>query len=185
MSVETKVSFQYPAKGNKDKYADRNGKDNFIFEIIEYIDNIATLISREQYWIDKFNVCNDKIGYNICPIAGNCLGRKISEETKNKLRVAFLGRKHTEESKQKMREATIRNKTKPSFKGFKWTEKAILKVSRQVVNIDTDEIFISISEASRHYKLSVSSITKVCKGKRKTCGGYHWKYLEDYIGDKY
>lgn len=160
------------------------GKDNFKFDIIEYVDNVDILIDREQHWIDKLDICNDKIGYNICPTAGNCLGRELSEKTKNKLRVAFLGRKHTDESKQKMREAQIKNGTKPSFKGFKWSKDAILKVSKQVINLDTGETFISISEASRFYNPSISSIVKVCKGQRRTCGRFRWKYLEDYnIGD--
>lgn len=36
--------------------------------------------------------------------------------------------------------------------------------------------FISIAEAGRQLKLDSSSISKACKGKLKTCGGYIFKY---------
>jgi len=34
----------------------------------------------------------------------------------------------------------------------------------------------SVSEASRQTKIHISSICDVCNGKRKTAGGYRWKY---------
>ena len=37
----------------------------------------------------------------------------------------------------------------------------------------------SIKEAANELKLSTSSISKVCKGNRMTCGGYTFKYKED------
>ena len=47
------------------------------------------------------------------------------------------------------------------------------------INKDTKEIikiYNSIIEASKELKISRSSISKCCKGKYKTCGGYIWKY---------
>lgn len=38
----------------------------------------------------------------------------------------------------------------------------------------------SLSEAARQLKLQPSSICKVIKGKRKTTGGYIFKYKENY-----
>lgn len=54
------------------------GESNFEFTIIEYC-NDSNILEREQYYID-----NLKPEYNICKIAGNCLGVKHSEETINK-----------------------------------------------------------------------------------------------------
>lgn len=51
------------------------GKDNFLFEIIEYVPNKNELISREQYYIDTL-----KPEYNCCKIAGSILGRKMTEK---------------------------------------------------------------------------------------------------------
>jgi len=68
------------------------GKNNFKFEIIEYIDNENKLLEREQYWIDKLNVCDKNFGYNISKIAGSNLGNKHSEETKQRISKTQCGR---------------------------------------------------------------------------------------------
>ena len=47
---------------------------------------------------------------------------------------------------------------------------------KKVINIDTGKVFNSILEAKKYYRLKGNHIGEVCKGKRKTCGGYHWKY---------
>ena len=47
------------------------------------------------------------------------------------------------------------------------------------INKDTKEIikiYNSIKEASKELKIDSSSISKCCKGKRKTAGNYIWKY---------
>lgn len=54
------------------------GESNFEFTIIEYCNN-SNILEREQYYIDAL-----KPEYNICRIAGNCLGIKHSKETINK-----------------------------------------------------------------------------------------------------
>ena len=43
--------------------------------------------------------------------------------------------------------------------------------------IETKTIYKSINEASRKTGIDASSISKACKGKNKTAGGYHWKYI--------
>ena len=52
---------------------------------------------------------------------------------------------------------------------------------KKVICLETREIFDSIKEASITMNIDHSSISAVCKGKRKTCGGFHWKYYEDYL----
>jgi group I intron endonuclease len=56
------------------------GEDNFEFQILEEIDEKQILIEREQWWLD-----NSEREYNICPVAGNCAGRKHTDETKRKI----------------------------------------------------------------------------------------------------
>lgn len=45
--------------------------------------------------------------------------------------------------------------------------------------VETGEIFNSIIDASEKYGIDQSSITKVCKNKpkRKTAGGFRWRYV--------
>lgn len=76
-------------------------ENNFRFEVIEccFIDK---LIEREQYWINFYNATNDKLGYNLCPIAGSNLGFKQSENTKRKISKANRGKKLSEHHKEKL-----------------------------------------------------------------------------------
>lgn len=50
--------------------------------------------------------------------------------------------------------------------------------NRRVKNLDTNEVFKSMSEAVEKYNLQLSNLTKCCKGQRNTCGGYRWKYID-------
>ncbi len=71
------------------------GESNFIFGILEYIDNVDILVEREQYWLDKLKAYDDKYGYNICKKAYSCLGVKHgerSQEVKDKISKANKGR---------------------------------------------------------------------------------------------
>ncbi len=81
--------------------------------------------------------------------------------------------------------------------GLRWFKKHLfnnnsildLKSSRRgnpkrVVCIETGEEFEKISVAvevlkSRGINVSGSHITSVCKGRRKICGGFRWKYVEE------
>lgn len=95
------------------------GMDNFKYDIIEEC-NQESLIIREQYYIDFFD--SYKNGYNSTPKAGNNLGMKHSEETKEKLKKASMGNKnmlnksHTDETKniisEKLKGRTLSEETK-------------------------------------------------------------------------
>lgn len=75
------------------------GPEAFEFFVIEYCEPEECL-KKEQFWMDALKVV--KKGYNICPVAGNTLGRKCSDETKKKISVANFGNKHTDEARKKM-----------------------------------------------------------------------------------
>ena len=103
------------------------GEDNFLFEIIEIVENKEDLIKREQFYLDsllhaqafinKSNKLFQKLGYNMNPTANSWFGRKHSNKTilkicstkkeyfKNGGRVAFKGKYHTNEVKLKMSES--------------------------------------------------------------------------------
>lgn len=102
------------------------GQHNFEFSIIEECTE-ELLNKREIYWIDYYKSYNPEYGYNmtyggdggkpteetkqkiskslIGKMAGEkhpMYGKKHSEQTIEKCKLAFLGRKHTEESKLKI-----------------------------------------------------------------------------------
>ena len=105
------------------------------------------------------------------------LGRKLSEEHKEKIRLGNLGKKMSPESIEKTRQANIGKKLSEEHKR-KIGEKSKGRTSKKVINLDTNVVFNNITEASLFYNLDITSIVKVCKGKRKTCGGFRWSYLD-------
>jgi group I intron endonuclease len=131
------------------------GEDCFKFEVMLYCEK-EYLVKKEQEMIDYYQSTWQNKGYNICAIAGNCLGIKrskefkdnmkgntnnkgrkeyhTSEETKQKQRKAklgkpsgMLGKHHSEETKLKM--SIIRKGKSPSNKGKKCSEETKIKIS--------------------------------------------------------
>lgn len=50
--------------------------------------------------------------------------------------------------------------------------------TKKVLCVETNKIYKSIHEAARDTNTFDGHIIKVCKGERKTTGGFRWKYLE-------
>ncbi|MBK5239816.1 GIY-YIG nuclease family protein [Clostridium sp.] len=65
----------------------KDGKENFKWIILEDVIDNSTILSREQYWIDFYGSSNCEVGYNLAPIAGNCLGVKYSDEIKQRMSI--------------------------------------------------------------------------------------------------
>ena len=89
----------------------------------------------------------------------NCLGRVLSDETKRKISESNHRRIMTEETREKQRKSHLG------------------KFSKKVRCIETNIIYSSIGEAANAINKDVSGIGKCCNGKQKTCGGYHWEFV--------
>jgi group I intron endonuclease len=175
------------------------GEDSFSFYILDTCE-INELDQREIYYIELYNTLDRDCGYNL-KSGGQFIKNTLSKESRKKLsnsikesychsnlkevrRIDALnqwtnpeikekiigknngmyGRHHTEESKKKMSEhskgiRSFRRNTTPVF---------CLELNKQ---------FNDATEASKDLSLDSSGILKVCRGERKTCGGYHWKFL--------
>lgn len=96
-------------------------------------------------------------------------GRKRTDESKDKQRQAMTGRKHSPEHCEKIRQSHI---------GQGWNESAYEKHCRKVRCVETGEIFSSIKDAAEHYGLNLPNISAVLAGRKKSCGGYHWEYVD-------
>lgn len=79
------------------------GESNFQFTILQIVD-VKELIGIEQKWMNASKCANPKFGYNIYPIAGRPLGKKLSEAHKLKISIGGKGKKRSEATKIKMRE---------------------------------------------------------------------------------
>lgn len=107
-----------------------------------------------------------------------CKRRAFTKEHINSLREQNLGKKLTYETKQKMSMSK-----KGHFVSIETRNKIAEKKSKPIFQIDknTNKIikeFKSATFASRELNIPSSNINSCCLGKRKTAGGYKWKYKE-------
>lgn len=49
---------------------------------------------------------------------------------------------------------------------------------KRVRCIETGIVYYSAREAARQLGIDSSTISKVCRGIKRTCGGFHWEYIE-------
>lgn len=146
----------------------KHGWNNFKVEILhsfpkegnwkERLDELETLEILQRNTLAP-NGYNNETGGNRNKI--------LHEDTKVLMSVAHSGEKHhmfgknhTEETRQLLREANAKSVQQ-------WTKdgKTLLRT------------FETVDEASKETGADGSHISKVCTGKRKTTGGFHWKFV--------
>lgn len=59
------------------------------------------------------------------------------------------------------------------------TERQAKAISKKVYCVELDQTFDSIREAERLTGVAHQNISKACKGKYKTAGKMHWKYVDE------
>lgn len=90
----------------------------------------------------------------------NCLGRKISENMRNKIIESNHNRIISDETRVKMSN---------SHKG---------KTAKKVRCVELNLEFDMVQDAAKFVNKDGSAISACCRGKQKTCGGYHWEYIK-------
>ena len=99
------------------------------------------------------------------------------------------GERHTTEGRMFYWVDENNNLIIPEYIGCKYKGKSgttqIQITNKKVCKCDKDTgqiimIYDSVALAGRENKCDSSAIVKVCKGKRKTCGGFSWKYYENF-----
>ena len=179
----------------------KHGEENFKFYILEYCSK-EFLDERETYFINFHNTMDRDYGYNlksggqasnyVCDevkariSASNkrsyqnsnlrhirsldAINQWANPEIKQKIMGAnngMYGKNHTKETRKKISEKKI---GKPSPK----------RNSTPVFCIELNQIFKDAVTACNELGLNKSNtgtLLEVCRGNRKTCGGYHWKFL--------
>lgn len=186
------------------------GEENFVFEVIEFVEDKSKLLECEQYWIDRFN--SSKEGYNINPCAENRLGVILSDETKQKLSKShkgihsgeknpMFGKRHTKETRIKMSNnrkpmteeqrkklselASSRTGELNPFFGKKHTEESKQKMrefrSVPIVKIyPIYEYYSSSVEAGIKNNISSTSVYNSCENNKFTKGMKFMRY-KDYL----
>ena len=181
------------------KATQKYGYENFEIEIIKYCKE-NELDFYEKYYINFYNSYKRQNGYNI--ELGGSTHKHLSEEQINRMKNSkkgkltgvdnpFYGKKHTELTKNKISQKQKGNKYCVGRIMSQETRNKIGNANmwHQVKKIncyDLDGNFIkqykSIGEAGRFLKKeNYSSISAVCKGKRKTAYGFIWKYADEEL----
>lgn len=98
-------------------------------------------------------------------------GKHHTKETIQKISISRLKENLSSETIHKM---SIAKKGKKRDR--KSVEKQIATISNKVICVETGVIYNGTKEAGRLNNIDSSCISKVCRGERKTAGGYHWCY---------
>lgn len=168
------------------------GEENFVFEIIEIIDNVDLILIREQYYLDFLKSYNKKIGYNICEKAGNISGFKHSEDTKKIISEKLTGIKRNADTIERSRIAQIGKKYSEEInkkKGRKGELCGRFGKGKPVNQYNLDGKFIrewrSGGEIERILGFAQDGISQCCNKKStrklKTFKGFIWKFKDENI----
>jgi len=152
------------------------GIENFTIEMVEECD-INILNDREKFWIEYYGSFID--GYN-ATIGGDgkpyldydliCKTYNINKNMSETARILHIDR-------DSVKRALINN----GFEEEEIKQNATLVLAKKVGQFDKDTgeliaVFKSISDAERQVPTG-RHISEVCNGKRKTAGGYKWKFI--------
>lgn len=148
----------YRPEGYFGKAINKYGWSNFEHEIVasnltkEEADNFEILL------IAKLDTTNPKKGYNLSSGGGGSFGIIRSQEYREKQSKAQKGKKMSEESKQ------LISQNSPRRNG------AVLQLTKNGELVKEWDC----AETVRR-ELGITHVSAVCRGKRKTAGGYIWK----------
>lgn len=145
-------------------YAYKKHKENFILEIICCVPTREAANAAEQWWINYYD-CIHPNGYNLTSGGKYC---KMSEEAirKRQANRIYDVNDDTRKKQSQVRLGKYFGKDNNFFKVY-------------VQCIETGEIYEGYHDAGRAVNRDASGIHFACNGRYKTCGGYHWKILED------
>ena len=141
------------------------GFENFDFEIIEECEP-GLLNEREQFWISIYNSFDRNFGYNKTLGGAGTPGRTfvMTEETKNKIRLANTGHKFTSEQLEEFRN--------------------IIRDNQIVVYCyETNKYYTSIANAARELNICKEAIRHVITGESKQAINYRFCKITDNINE--
>jgi group I intron endonuclease len=150
-------------KINPEYNMNEGGVGNKGYIVSNELKNHLRILGKIQ-WQSKTDIEKQEI--IVKNLKGPAFNRIVSEETKQKLRLANIGKKQSQETKSK-----ISSKNKVSMIGNKSGNKPVIAYN------DNEEIeFESGKIAADSFGVNPTCITGVLKGRRLTSCGYKWKY---------
>lgn len=156
------------------------GWDNFEHEIIASNLTEDEANNFEELLIKKLNTTNSKNGYNLQYGGEHNLH---SLETKQKMSKGRKGKSPSKEHRKHLSDAIKGEKHFYYGKHHTEEEKKNLSINspknKSVLCVETNTTYRSMMEAQRATGINNSLICNCCKGKKKTAGGYHWRYANE------
>lgn len=169
---------------------DKYGWDNFNHVVLyEHLTKEEACL-KEQELIKQYNTMDNNYGYNLCEGGNLTLGYHHTKDSKLKMSESkkgmyngknnpmygksgilapMYGKHLTEEHKRKISEA---KKGKANYH----TKTLYKKVDQYDLNGNFIKTWESISSIEKELNIKGTHISRVCRGKRKTTGGYVFKY---------
>ena len=177
------------------------GRECFDIQCIDTAETKMEACEKERKWTLYYKSNDPNFGYNkaiVHSLPGDrnpMYGKQVSEERKRRISESlkgrytgeknpFYGQKHDDEFRQKVcgenhwtarkevSEAT-RKKMSAAQSGAKSNN------HKACMCIETGETFPYVKAVTLKYGFNDCHIHSVCKGKRKRCGGFRWKYIDD------
>ena len=146
------------------------GWDNIEHRILFTNLSKADACQKEKELIAKYKTTINENGYNV-DLGGDSQGFH-SEETKKKISDSHKGKTVSEETKQKLRIAMTEERKE------KMKTRSIQVCAIPVVCVETEIVYQSARQAHQMTGVDLASICKCCRHipRYKTAGGFHWEY---------
>ena len=171
--------------------------DNFKKEILEICKNYQECNEREKYWIKYFNADKDDNFYNIASggEGGNTYSGLSHEEIERikKIKSAQTSGKNnprygttwSDETRRKILKALHDYYEKTGLSSISGKFGPDNKLSKKIICVETNQIFIGVREASRKMGIPSPNIIRSLKSNGRFTAGriddfkLHWKYIND------
>ena len=147
------------------------GWENFSHTILMNNLTLEEANKLEEYYIKKYNSIEN--GFNLNSGGDNKLH---SQETKDKMSETRKGVPHSKEHCEAISKAlTGKKKTPEAIRNNQ-----LAQHRKPVICIETEIEYESLSDAQRKTGILGETISRCCRGKQKTAGGYHWRFINEY-----
>ena len=149
----------------------------FEYEIIELIDDLSQLETREQYWVDYFQSYKSDFGYNSVRTVSKINPSRMLE------RWAKPGAKEKHSKRMKVICSSEEHRKKLSIGHIEYFRDPINRLAKLKQNphrkgvtcVETGQVFLSINQAAKELGVSIVKIRDSASGKRRSQGlSFRW-----------
>ena len=166
------------------KSYNRHGKEQFIFEIIEFFPNNyiqQEVLIKEQKYLDELAPWKRKVGYNMCKNVGSPAGQikyVCSKETRELMSKSRKGKKKPESFKQTLSEMYKGKSMKERTENPEWTSN---KTGKSMKDITNDPNWTDPKTGRNHTSEAIQKMSESKRGEKNPAYGKTWKKKDELI----